>query len=1565
MKGNHLLGSTAGLLTLLVGLIYAAILFGYGLTQDVPIGQLEGTVLLSENGRPLPGADVILSVPDDDEVRDRSVETDDKGHFRFRNVKAGEYEIHVYAQEHSDKLTRVAVTEGRPTHFDVRLVPNDPYLQIYASQRVWSVGDNPQVELHGFRAGDVIDVEVDRVAILSLLADGNFSRAVAALRTREGFNVPDSLEKYSKKALMFRHKVKSKDAEGAFVEPLDISSLPEGFYWVKCSGNGTKTAAYINVTNIALVTKTANGHALAYVTDLITGNPVQGAKIWSQATSSRAGMATTDSSGLADTTYASTPNQENSRACIMAVHGESTGFVGIYTTEDAENSGNAKFVLYTDRPIYRPGDAVHFKGVVRSRRGASYLPPAAGDVEIQINDTDDELIAKFPVKVSAHGSFSGEFSTSKEAGPGLYRIVATGYGSRGSHFVDMVAYRKPEMSIQVKSVKPYYIFGEKAEVTIQCSYFFGGPVVGAKLKLSIFESPSLNADPDDDGFGGRQRYGGGEFSKTLDAVTDTKGQAIVQFDTLLPDDKSIRVTDSDFDVEVKTSDQSNKYVNGNGTVHVVRGSYNLSAVSQNYLVSPGGMIDLQVKTTSNTDPQTPLAGRNVTVQAGMETWKKRESLIVPLAEFRAVTGNDGVAHVEIKASKRGTILLKAYSRDDAGRVITAEDRVFVMGGRWELAADESRMEVVLDKRRYKVGDTAKLMVRTVLPGGSALVTVQSNRVLWRKVVALKEAATFLDVPVTSETMPNCFVSVAYVRKKKFLEGECRLAVEPGNEKLTISVKSDKPEFEPGALAHLTIHTTGSNGRPVPADVSLALVDESIYALKEDDFDVFEAFYPKRRNSVTTSNSFAEVYLDGGDKGGADVKIRRKFLDTAAWLPSVITDKSGFAQVALNLPDNLTEWRATAVGVTDATSVGKAVMKFRARKRLMVRLELPEFLVQQDQRRMTVIVSNDTGADRDVHVSLAAKGVALIGDLNQTVHVSSDRPTALSFDVKTGEPGRAEMTARAWTDGSGPSDGVEQGFPVLAHGAPFRKVWTDEIAEAKDFTIQLDHSVDRSTGRVKVSLSGSLAGNLVDSLDGLIGFPYGCVEQTMSRFMPSILVAKTVRDLGLPVPKLEREIPHIAADSMVRLGRMQHEDGGWGWWQYDKSDPFMTAMVLDGLDRCKRTGFQLRKVNIEKAVEWCAKRTRSSDWTDDDMRSKAYLIYALARYDKASEAKAAYSGLRTRLASPADRATLVLAANELGPSFRAERDRMLDRLSELVHQGPLGAYWDGSERDWGSESTALALTAYMTVRPNDPLIARIVRYLVANRKGNMWDSTRDTAYSLIGLTMYLAKNHDLAGAFDAKVSVEGRMIKTVHIDPKYPDRQSCSVEIPLEKMHPGPNLVRIERVGNGTCYSSVDFQATLLKATLPADLPTPGLSIERRYFRLEARKLEDGTMMLLPSKRPITWAESGDTIRVELTIRSNKPRRFMMIQDPTPSNCRVTDREELDEGEQWSFWWDRFVIRDEKVAFFVRNLAEGKQTLTYTMRAEGLGIAHALPTTLANMYDESQRASSAESVLEVK
>jgi uncharacterized protein YfaS (alpha-2-macroglobulin family) len=129
-------------------------------------------------------------------------------------------------------------------------------------------------------------------------------------------------------------------------------------------------------------------------------------------------------------------------------------------------------------------------------------------------------------------------------------------------------------------------------------------------------------------------------------------------------------------------------------------------------------------------------------------------------------------------------------------------------------------------------------------------------------------------------------------------------------------------------------------------------------------------------------------------------------------------------------------------------------------------------------------------------------------------------------------------------------------------------------------------------------------------------------------------------------------------------------------------------------------------------------------------------------------------------------------------------------------------------------------------------------------------------------------------------------------------------------------------------------------------------------------MENGDEKLLPSLRPVTTFASGDLVRVVLTIRSDRPRDFVMVDEPTPSACRVTERAELGEDEEWSWWWSRTVILDDKLAFFARHLPKGESKITYNMRAEQVGKVRALPTSVRNMYDPGRWASGAEAKIQV-
>jgi uncharacterized protein YfaS (alpha-2-macroglobulin family) len=1539
-------------LGLLLGVLFCGVVLSYGVTQEVPVGKLKGVLTMEENDRPLPDAVVTVSlvgVPDEDRPRAKGVETKSDGTFEFPSLPAGTYRLEISASHHQLKSQIVQVEEAKTQTLSLDAKPNEPYLNLYASQKVFTPDETPNIELHGFIQAEDVKVAVYRLDIGQVAKKGGLQETLSPLASPDAGDVR-RLNEAGTRVADLSHHIAKRDAEGAFIEPLAVGKLSEGYYFVTCTAGDKRASTNLNVSRLALVTKTYREKTLCYATDLVSGKPQSGVEILSQGTDGLRPIGKTGADGLLQTVLSKAPN---SHAVVIGRRGASVALVGFL--DERPDADNVRIVGYTERPAYRPGDEIHFKGIVRRIAKDGYRLPGRGTVSVHIDDPDGNRLEQFSLPISDHGTFHGAFRTSPESKPGGYNVVCEALGGTSSGiFANVVAYRKPEYSVEVNSDRPFYVMGDRAAATIECRYYYGGPVVGAKVKASVYRSPAWHYEGEEgESF---ESGGGGEYSEEIEAVTDASGRARIEFPTRADEDPDVFTNDYVYNINASVTEDQGKYFDGQGEVRVVRGDHDLSVEVQNPVVEPGETVDLLVKTTDPVKHDQPSPNHSVMIEVGREVWTKDESVFVARQRIEATTGADGTAHVRVPVDKAESLSFRATSRDAEGRSVVAEAWAYVEGSPALADRQKGSLEVTLDHRQYHVGQNARVLLQTDMPGGSALVCVQAEGILWKKIVPVDSPSTIVNLPVTKEYAPNAFVSVAYVREKRFLEADKRLKVSRVDRDLKVEVKTDREVYKPGDTAQVTVRTFDANGRPKAAEVSIGVVDEGIYAIAQDSTDIREALYPERYESVRTNYSFPEIYLDGGDKGSSNVPLRTRFRDTAAWAPTVWTGASGATTVPIALPDNLTEWRVTAVGVSDASEVGQTTHSFRARKELMVRLQLPQFLVDGDRQRMTVVVANDTGQDQDVNVEMQAEGVTLADGGKRTVRVPNGKPQTLEFDITAGGPGEATVTAKAWIDG-GANDGVRQTFPIEAHGRPVLDARAGEGNATLSFPIR--PTSDPRVGSLQITLSPTLAGDLVGSLDSLIGFPYGCTEQTMSRFLPSVLVAKTVKDLGLPRPEKLKDLDRIVQDSAMRLQRMQHGDGGWGWWEYDESSPFMTALVLDGIDRAKQAGYALG-IPTDGALRWGLERLKSEAGKKDPVRDRLYLIYALLRHGE-RKAAASLDGIDVAKLSPIELANAVLAFHEAGDEANTARAR--ERLAATAQGSEGVSYWPPEDNAWGAEVPALALVAFETVSPDDPIVPRIVRHLMAARNGQMWASTRDTSYSLIGLTSYLAHTRELSGASTVTVTVNGRIVRTVTLDPSAPKPEN-SIEIPRAELGDTEAKIEIQKEGVGLCYYTAELRQLDTAKVLSAESSDPGLKVERRYFRLEPTRLENGTMRLLPSPSPVDSFASGELVRVELLITTDVPRQFVMIEEPTPSSCRVQEREELGQYEEWGYWWSRTVIRDDRIAFFATRLPQGTSKISYTMRAEQAGSVRALPTNVANMYDPAKHASSAEAPLEV-
>lgn len=1553
------------LASLIAGIACCGILVTYGVTQETPVGVVRGKLTMKENGRPLAGEYVSIDpkASGDDAPRSRAVQTEEDGSFVFRGVPIGTYLVHSSTKSHQSKEFAIDVDEGKEVIADVEAAPVDPYMHLYCSQKVFTSDEKPKIELHGFLPNSPgVKVGLYRISLNQIEKAGSLQKVLSPL-SREDPGDLAKLEAACEHVRDLDHAVKKVDAEGAFIDTIDVGELTTGVYFVECSSGKERAGTAVYVSDLGLVTKTSEGKMLCYTTHLKTGKPETGVDISVLKDGKLQPVGKTDQDGLLDVNL---PKADDYHALVVAQTKDSVAFIGYRDRE--LDSDKLKIVGYCERPAYRPGDEIQFKGIVREKTKDGYALPKPSQVEVKVKDPDDNVIETLKVSMNAHGTFNGKFTTSKEGKPGSYHIECTTQQCQGGIYANVVAYRKPEYSIEVRSDKPFYTMGDEASATVECKYYYGGPVVGAKVKASVYRSPKWgygddgdsDEEYDEDRYSSRYyRSNSGEYSEEVEAVTDATGRATIKFPTRGQEDPEFWTNDYSYRVNASVTEDDAKYFDGEGEVSVVRGDHNVLLEVQNPLVMKGDTVDLLVKTTDPTKPNVAYPNQPILIEVGHSVWTKRELVFVPKRKIQTTTGANGEVHVPIKVDESESMELRATSIDKRGNKVVDEASVWVEGSPAQFEEEQGKIEVTLDKRKYQAGDIAKAVIQTDKPGGSALVTFESDGVIRRQVVPMTSQSTMITLPIQQEFSPNIFVTVAYVHDKKFMEAQRRLDVGRKDRDLKVDIQCDKEVYKPGDTALVSLKTTDLMGKPVAADVSVGVVDEGIYDIAPDDTNLMLDFYPKRSNEVETSYSFPEIYLDGGDKGTSKIPLRKTFRDTAQWNPSVWTGTAGQAQVRVKLPDNLTQWRVTAVGVSDQTSVGMSKQRFRAKKDLMLRLELPQYLVSGDQQRMTIVVANDTGQDQDVHLETSITGGQVGKAFPKSIRVPNGKPQTIECEVTAGDPGACQVTARAWIDG-GSSDGVQQSFEIQPHG---REVLVSQAGEGTStFTLEMKPTADAKYGELSVNLSPTLVSDMVSSLDGLIGYPYGCVEQTMSRFLPSVLVDKAVRDLGLPRPKNLDELPKIVRDSLARLSNMRHRDGGFGWWEYDTSDAFMTALVLDGIDRAKEAGIDTSSLPMGETLEWGMKwlKSKEKDKSFYTNRDRFYLIYALHKWSK-NDAASYLNGLDLSKMNPGELAQIALTYHAAGKPDLA--NQALNLLSSKA-QGQDVAYWANGDGYWGAELPGVALVAYATIRPTDSIIPRIVHYLQVSKQGDMWYSTRDTAYALIGMTTFARTTKELLGTSNVEVLVNGRRVGKLSLDPKILSAKEWNLRIPKRDLGNGDVRVQIRTEGTGKCYYSAQLRTLDTDSTLKPYSTDSAISVDRAYYKLEPRRVNSGAMKLMPSDQPVTSFQSGDLILVKLKIKSNQFRQFVMVNEPVPSSCHIQERDDISDTETWGYWWGRTVIRDDRIVFFSRDLTVGDHEIRYVMRAEQSGKARALPTTVGNMYDPGHVVSTGENTIEV-
>lgn len=1530
---SHAAAAPGGLLLLVAMLVWLGLMAGVLVAREPATAQLTGVVLARETGQPIPHARV--AAHGEGWRWQREVKADARGRFRLTGIGAGLAYISGSTTVHKSlKDEKIEVQEGPDNRITLVLDPVPPYLALQTHQHVFLPGEQAVLTCKGFTRADTLRLEVRRVSLSALLSSGG-----TATPGDEGLTVPPGTgDLVLEKTL----PATPRNPEGLLFRKLTLAQSTPGLYSVWVRARDARAGAVLSVTRLGVITKTSGKAFLAYAVDLETDRPVAGAQAALYHGTSAVAQGVTDQNGLFQAPISGSSRADEPR--FIASAGDSVAFTRLDPVY-REESGDYRVYLYTDRPIYRPGQMVHFKGIVRRQQNAAYRVPAGVPVKVELHDPNDSLLRRASYATNDFGSFHGSFRLPSQAAIGAYPVNTEVGGQALTFYFHVAEYRKPEYLVEVKPEQPRLVRGDDARVNITATYFWGGPVRRAKVSYHVTRQPDYVGPPgeEDEELAGYypspwegEEGGGGHFGEEIrsgELTTDDAGRAQVRFPTAMPanDTEDYRYT-----VSVDVTDASRRSVTGEGSVQVARSPLRLFVEPDSWVVPPDAPVRLKI--TAVDFQGKPRVNLPVHVHtAGHQ------------AELR--TGAQGKASWVLEArGLPGAIQVTASAQDERGQTVDGDAWVWASSGGFSAAGySYADLEVIADKKTYEPGDTARLVLNTAHPGTAALLTVEGDELYHAQVVDLRERTTVVSLPILPAYRPDVYVSVSSVHKKTYSRKELLLRVSPREQQLTVQVTADKKQYQPRETAVYTIRTLDTRGRPVDAEASLGLVDESIYSVRaESRYDALQAFYKFRPNSVQTNFSFPEIYLAGDAKDNAPSDVRKEFPDTATWIPVVRTGPAGRAVVRVRLPDTLTTWRATCRAHTRATQVGTGISKVISTKPLLVRLETPRFFTQNDETTISAIVHNETERAERVALRLTGTGMEIRGAAETTLDVPAHGMTRGDWPVRVPPGLEAVLTASA-RGGSGLRDAMQLTVPVIPHGTEYRSSASGEAPADVSATLTLPPGAIPAATRARITLSGSPAGLMLRSLTYLHRMDYGNTDNVVGWFLPDMTVAMALRDMGVHYAPLEAGLPRRVRDNIARLYTLQASEGGWGWGSGARADAFWTAYALYGLVQARKAGYLVDNGVISRGVEALQKLLPGVK----DPSNRALGLYVLTVAGSPDRAALARMAERAPKLQNYARALTVLALADAGDMTTARR--VAGILEQAGKQTARLAWWP-EIFPWGfyscnnNETTGYAMMALIRVDPTNLRIPKAARWLVEHHQGEGWVSSEDTASVIYALSDYLrllARQNP--ASLVATVLLNGQPVATRRIG-RQNFFQELSVTLPPAKLRPGSNQVTIRRSGTGPLLYSALLQTYVQGENLPATTSSDGFVVSREYVREIPTRDVHGRNETEDVPLGDT-VRTGDEIVVRLTVRAPRAAREVLVEDPLPAGCEVAEEASTayEYGEGGGSTPANREARDRRVIFHAFHVNQGENRFKYRLRAQLPGDYHVLPAHAACAY----------------
>lgn len=1090
---------------------------------------------------------------------------------------------------------------------------------------------------------------------------------------------------------------------------------------------GVITQTLVQFTDLGIMQKSNGRETMVFVTSLETGKPVSGVRLTLVDTDLKLiGYGDTDASGIA-TAPGVTPAfvlAEKNGDCAVIECSDSGIAIPYDISQAYENvwKPQRRTFVFSDRPLYKPGDTAHFKAHTRLLTGDDLsLDQAPAQGRLVIRDPRYRVVIDKPITFTASGAWADDVVL--PTGPaGWYdlsiNLKAANQNSQGDDGGGMtfrIDDYKPntfEVKLDTKVIK---FQPDRIHLPLSANYYMGKALSVAKVQWSansqrdyvapeaysryhFGEAPSWShyaqdRDADGDYAGHENDDVENEWFVNGNLFLAEDGTATLEMPQPPPDRAALpqRVR-----VNAEVTDINEQTISASTEFEVPGANFLLGLKGPEYFGTAGKALRLEVVAIDSKGA--PAAGNvhvdlkverqeyhtlKIATAGGGSTTKDqvilREELKQSLDLKSATAGSAPSVTIPFTPTGGGVYFVTAEAVDAKGTKVLSRMPFYAVGGNefpWAME-DGNRINLQPEKTTLKPGDDAVIVVKTPI-AGTALVTVERNKLHRQFVTELTLENPIIRVPLGEDEFPNVFVSVIVIRGSaastkqhkmpEYRVGYCALTVESDAKALKLAVKPDHDEVRPAEEVKITTTITDAKGAAVSgADVTLYAVDEGVLSLMKsetpdpsayfhaelplaiDSFTSFDNLLSEEASARDRGNKGFVVGGGDGDGNGPDANIRKNFIVTPLWLASGTTDAQGRLTASVTAPDNLTRYRIMAVAAHGVDRFGNGESAFKINKPLMIEPAVPRFARLGDEFLVKAVVHNTTPSAGAVEVTLELDATAdfiqekrdfipaslkagAAGSAKQQkviLQIKAGETAATAFPVQFVQLGTAKWkwTARGVNWPLAASDGTESSFevnhpvPELRH-VSYTRLKADEPNE--NLIKDVNPALLEGDGSLSLGISNSRLYEVRDALEYVLQYPYGCVEQTTSATMPWLALGKY--EPLFPELLGGGKSKQVVQAGVDKLLQMTTDEGGLAYWPGGTESSFWGS-AYGGmlLLRARDQGADVPVDVINKLVEFLSKKLRGLDEEKDlyNITDSSLALYTLA---KAGKPEPAYQNL---------------------------------------------------------------------------------------------------------------------------------------------------------------------------------------------------------------------------------------------------------------------------------------------------------------------------------------------------